>query len=263
MSEVLDGVAAVVLCGGRGSRMGGLTSDRPKPLLPVRGQPILRYILNALRHRGIRRAVLPIGYRGEEIERFVGTFAPGGSLDVLCVPTGEDARISDRLRRILDHLPATGEVLLTNGDTVFDFAFDRAVQHHRAGSRKVTLCTVSIRSQFGLVLRQADRVVGFERNAPISHLAVRGREDLVGLINAGIAVVDLADLRGWLAAGVDERADSFEELYYGERCAAGDAGVYEIEGFWKNFDTAKDLEDAGHPDIAPLLDGLVRSGLAP
>ena len=259
MSDDLADVTAVILCGGRGSRMGSLTDDRPKPLLPVRDRPILRYILNALRRRGVCRVVLPIGYRGSDIVSFVDQADLGGTLDVVTIETGEDTRISDRLRAVLGHLPEAGELLLANGDTVFDFPLGEAVARHRQGGRKVTLCTVSIRSQFGLVLTQGETVVGFERNSPVAHFAVRGREDLIGLINAGIAIIDLADLRAWLAADHDERSDSFEELYYGSRCANGDAASFMIDGFWKNFDTARDLADSGRPEVAAVLDRLARA----
>jgi len=258
MAEVMSDVTAVVLCGGRGSRMGSLTLDLPKPLLPVRGRPILHYILGMLRQRGIGRVVLPIGYKGEEIVRFVEQADFGDDFDVRLVETGENTSIADRLRGVRAHLPTSGEMLLTNGDTVFDFPIDEAVATHRAADRKVTLCTVSIRSQFGLVLAQDGAVIGFERNSPVSHFAVSGRDEQIGLINAGIAVIDLADIHAWLDDRHDERSDNFEELYYGVRCAAGEAGAYRVPGFWKNFDTAKDIEEADRPDIASVLDRLAR-----
>src|SRR5690349_5042163 len=58
---------AVILCGGKGERMGSATRAVPKPLLPLRGRPVLDYIVDNLERAGIRRVVLAAGYLGEQI----------------------------------------------------------------------------------------------------------------------------------------------------------------------------------------------------
>jgi dTDP-glucose pyrophosphorylase len=63
---------AVILAAGRGTRMKGLTDDVPKPMLPVRGQPVLEHILTGLRDAGITDTCLIIGYRGETIRQHFG-----------------------------------------------------------------------------------------------------------------------------------------------------------------------------------------------
>lgn len=63
---------AVLLAAGRGTRMGLLTADTPKPLLPVGGRPILVHILVGLRAAGVREAVVVTGWLGERIEAAIG-----------------------------------------------------------------------------------------------------------------------------------------------------------------------------------------------
>ena len=60
---------AVILAAGRGTRMGALTEELPKPMLPVRGKPLLERNLDRLRQAGFDEAFLVIGYRGETIQR--------------------------------------------------------------------------------------------------------------------------------------------------------------------------------------------------
>lgn len=60
---------AVVLAAGKGARMKSLTADIPKPMLPLKGKPILEHILERLQACGIEEAFLVIGYLGEVIER--------------------------------------------------------------------------------------------------------------------------------------------------------------------------------------------------
>jgi NDP-sugar pyrophosphorylase family protein len=66
-------VIAVILAAGRGTRMGPLTANVPKPLLALRGRPIIEHILTGLRAARIREAVLVTGYLAEQIERHLGS----------------------------------------------------------------------------------------------------------------------------------------------------------------------------------------------
>lgn len=63
---------AVILAAGRGTRMGALTEHTPKPLLCVKGRPIIEHILAGLRGAGVGEAVIITGYRGEQIEAHLG-----------------------------------------------------------------------------------------------------------------------------------------------------------------------------------------------
>lgn len=63
---------AVILCGGLGTRLGPLTRDLPKSLVPVAGKPFIHYQLSLLRHHGVRHVVLCIGHLGQAIRETVG-----------------------------------------------------------------------------------------------------------------------------------------------------------------------------------------------
>lgn len=62
-----------VLAGGRGTRLGGLTRDVPKPLIPVAGRAFIDWPLLQLRAAGFDRVVLSIGYHGHQIREHVGS----------------------------------------------------------------------------------------------------------------------------------------------------------------------------------------------
>lgn len=66
------GLQAVILAGGLGTRLGSLTKDQPKALVPVNGEPFLAHQLRLLRQGGINDVVLCVGYLGEMIEEFAG-----------------------------------------------------------------------------------------------------------------------------------------------------------------------------------------------
>jgi dTDP-glucose pyrophosphorylase len=63
---------AVVLAAGRGTRMRGLTNDLPKPMIGVRGKPVLQYIVEGLREAGVREFLIIVGYRADAVQNFFG-----------------------------------------------------------------------------------------------------------------------------------------------------------------------------------------------
>jgi dTDP-glucose pyrophosphorylase len=63
---------AVLLAAGRGTRMRELTDELPKPMIPVRGKPILLHIVEGLKAAGIERFLIVVGYRAEVVRDFFG-----------------------------------------------------------------------------------------------------------------------------------------------------------------------------------------------
>ena len=63
---------AVVLAAGRGTRMRELTSDLPKPMIEVRGKPVLQHIVEGLRDANVRRFLIVVGYHAETVRNFFG-----------------------------------------------------------------------------------------------------------------------------------------------------------------------------------------------
>ncbi len=63
---------AVILAAGRGTRMRELTADLPKPMIEVRGKPVLQHIVEGLRDAGICEFLIVVGYRGDTVRNFLG-----------------------------------------------------------------------------------------------------------------------------------------------------------------------------------------------
>lgn len=64
---------AVILAGGRGTRLMPLTADRPKPMVDVNGRPFLQYILDDLLSFGVERVLLLVGYKHQVIQDYFGS----------------------------------------------------------------------------------------------------------------------------------------------------------------------------------------------
>jgi UDP-N-acetylglucosamine diphosphorylase / glucose-1-phosphate thymidylyltransferase / UDP-N-acetylgalactosamine diphosphorylase / glucosamine-1-phosphate N-acetyltransferase / galactosamine-1-phosphate N-acetyltransferase len=63
---------AVILAAGRGTRMRELTAELPKPMIDVRGKPVLQHIVEGLREAGIRVCLIVVGYRADAVQDFFG-----------------------------------------------------------------------------------------------------------------------------------------------------------------------------------------------
>jgi dTDP-glucose pyrophosphorylase len=63
---------AVILAAGRGTRMRELTAKLPKPMIKVRGKPVLQHIVEGLRNAGVRDCFIVVGYRADAVRDFFG-----------------------------------------------------------------------------------------------------------------------------------------------------------------------------------------------
>jgi phosphoenolpyruvate phosphomutase len=100
---------AVVLAATRGSQLRELTADRPKCMLDIRGQPLLRRLVSTLRDSGVRTIAVVRGYRKEAVDLPSVTFADNDAFE----STGEIASLACAA----DHL--RGECLISYGDILF------------------------------------------------------------------------------------------------------------------------------------------------
>lgn len=231
---------AIILCGGRGSRLGSITDNMPKPLVEVRGKPILWYTVMNLYHQGFRKFIFPLGYKGEMIRKYT----EGLLCDLYEYPqrwfvdTGEDTPIASRIDQIKKHIPDHSDFFLVNGDTLFDFDIDEMYQKHKDENALVTLSSVEVVAPWGLIHVWDDRVTGFDRERKIRHVG-GGYRGSPGVINSGLAWIN-KDALGLI--DLDDCGD-FETSLYQAVIAEDRCSHYEIKGMWYPIDTQKDLEN--------------------
>jgi dTDP-glucose pyrophosphorylase len=112
---------AVLLAAGRGTRMRELTNELPKPMIPVRGKPILQHILEGLKGAGIERILIVVGYRAEVVREFFGdgaTFGVGVQYVTQVVQDGT-GRVVDLARDFAGSDPfilSYGDILVSPGN---------------------------------------------------------------------------------------------------------------------------------------------------
>ena len=116
---------AVILCGGKGLRMGGLTKKKPKPLLIVHGKPIIWYSISILLKYKFNKIIFPLGYRGKQIKKYILLNFKKYKERFEFVDTGVNSSVSQRMHKIKNHIPEKENFIIINSDTIFKFNLGR------------------------------------------------------------------------------------------------------------------------------------------
>ena len=127
---------AVIMAGGKGTRLREIASDIPKPMVPVCGKPVLAYQLEALKESGITDVILVVGYLGDVIREH---FGDGSALGIHITYYTEDRPLgtAGALYRLKDSLRE--DFVLLMGDLLLSVDFQRMAGFHARCGAKVTL----------------------------------------------------------------------------------------------------------------------------
>lgn len=120
---------AVILAGGRGTRMGQLSNDCPKPLITVGGQPVLFHQLQLLAQYKIQEVTLLTGYLGEQIQTACGD-GSRWNLKISYIQEESPQGTAGALRPLREQMHAP--FLLFSGDIMLNFDLDRLISFHMA-----------------------------------------------------------------------------------------------------------------------------------
>jgi NDP-sugar pyrophosphorylase family protein len=109
---------AVLLAAGRGTRMRELTAELPKPMIPVRGRPILQHIVEGLRDAGVQRVLLIVGYRQDVVRDFFGDGSKFGVQVEYTVQEVQDG--TGRVVELARDFAGADPFVLSYGDILID-----------------------------------------------------------------------------------------------------------------------------------------------
>lgn len=197
----------VIMAGGLGSRMGVLTRETPKPMLPIDGRPVLQIILEQFRRQGFRRFSIAVNYLAECITDY---FGDGGGFGIEIEYLREEKRLGTAgalglFKPLSDH-----PFIVTNGDVLMNEYFGDILDEHRLSAADITLMVRDYEMQvpYGVVEEGDGKVAeivekpvyNFKVNAGVYCLSpkvlhlVPGNNylDMPELFNAAVA----ADLKG-------------------------------------------------------------------
>ncbi|MDQ6782802.1 MAG: NDP-sugar synthase, partial [Actinomycetota bacterium] len=178
-------VRAVVLVGGKGTRLRPLTLTTPKQMLPVGGRPMLERVLAHLDAYGIGDVVLSLGYRPDAfLSAYPGGTCAGVRLHYAVEPEPLDT--AGAIAFAARHAEITEAFLVVNGDVLTDLNVAALIKLHRTRGAEATIALTPVDdpSAFGVVSTDgADRVTAFIEKPPPGQAPTN-------LINAGTYVLE-------------------------------------------------------------------------
>ena len=235
---------AVILAGGKGTRLSEETQGRPKPLVEAGGQPLLWHIMQNYARFGVTDFVVLVGYKGHQIREYFANYwlhqsditfdlaAPNLKIHeirslpwkVTVVDTGLETQTGGRISRIKDLI--SGDFLLTYGDGVADVDINELIREHNASGSIATLTAVQPPARFGALDLKGTRVEGF----------IEKPQGDGGWVNGGYFCLSpkIFDFLG-------DDLSSFEADTLPIIAEQGKLNSYKHSGYWQPVDTIRDL----------------------
>ena len=177
---------ALILAGGKGTRLRPLTVYTPKPVVPFLNQPFLLYQINILRRAGIRDITLSLSYQPDKIEQILGD---GSDFDVNLNFVTEPAPMGTGGAYKFAAESIRETTVVFNGDILTDIDISKIIEFHREKKAEATIVLTPVEnpSAYGLVETEADgRVLRFREKPKPEELAALATNN----INAGIYVLE-------------------------------------------------------------------------
>jgi len=239
----------VILCGGKGRRLDQETEFKPKPPVHIGEKPILWHIMKIYSHQGFTDFILCLGYKGHMIKQYFLNLEEMSSdfiLDLkngrksiltsngrLCariyfVDTGLESMTGARVARIERYIGEDEDFFLTYGDGVADIDLHKLYEYHKKMGKIATITSVRPAYWFGLVELQNGIVTKFDE-----------KPDMKDLINGGFMVLN-RKIFDYLS---EEATCALEQEPLRKLTEEGQLAAYQHNGFWKNMDTQKDVDE--------------------
>ena len=164
---------AVILAGGKGTRLQSVVSDIPKPMAPIGDKPFLEILIHHLANQGIDHVVLAVGYKHEVIQNYFGESWRDVSISyaIESSPLGTGGAV----KAAASHLSGDAFFLL-NGDTFFDVLLvDLGESFEQADFPFVlSLKEVEDQNRYGRVAINDDHITAFEEKQYIDKGYING-----------------------------------------------------------------------------------------
>jgi NDP-sugar pyrophosphorylase family protein len=180
-ADRIDVPDLLVLCGGRGTRLRSVLSNRPKPLAMIGSRPFIEFVIAPFVHQGVGRVILCTGHLGHQFEEWYADHPCAFELIFSreTAPLGTAGAI-----RHASHLITSDTIVVANGDSVCDVDLRKLLARHAETKARATLTLIKAdhRSDAGIVtMDDRHRVTAF---------CEKGASRSGGFHNAGIYVFD-------------------------------------------------------------------------
>src|SRR4051812_40644471 len=234
---------AVIMAGGEGTRLRPLTSNCPKPMLPLANRPMMEHIVGLCKRHGIDEIVVTVAFLANQIRTY---FGDGSAFGVRMVYATEDQPLgtAGSVRNAMDELDE--RFLVISGDVLTDIDLGGILDFHDEKEALATIGLVKVENplEFGIVITKEDGAIERFLEKPT------WGQVFSDTINTGIFVLE-PDVFDFIPEGrpVDFSSEVFPALLEADKPLYG----FTCEGYWEDVGTL-DAYGKAHQDV---LDGKV------
>ena len=195
----------VILCGGKGTRLGVETKTVPKPMVKIDKNPILVHILKLYENYGYKDFILALGYKGIYIKQFFKKRK--SNLKIKLVETGKNSLTGTRLLKLKRYLSEEEDFMLTYGDGLSNQNLKKLVSFHKSHKKIGTMTVVRPPVRFGEVSLKGKNVKKFKEKPQIKSGWINGgffvfnRKFFKFLNTKSNEMLERAPLEIWLKKG--------------------------------------------------------------
>ncbi|MBR2569473.1 MAG: nucleotidyltransferase family protein, partial [Paenibacillus sp.] len=216
---------AVIMAGGKGTRLRPLTLNTPKPMVPLLNRPCMEYIIELLKRHDIHQIAVTVQYLPEVIRNH---FGDGSAYGVELYYAEEDTPLgtAGSIKNAAEFLDET--FIVISGDALTDFNLRQAIDYHKDKDALATMVLTQVDSplEYGVVMTdESGRVTRFLEKPSWS-------EVFSDTVNTGIYVLE-PEILDWIPANCsyDFSLNLFPELLSNNKALYG----YVAEGYWSDI----------------------------
>ena len=213
----------VILAGGFGTRISEYTRSIPKPMIRIKGLPILVHIMKQYSKFGFNEFYIALGYKGNVIRNYFKNKKFNWKINL--VDTGKHTMTGGRLKRLKKYLKGES-FFLTYGDGLSDVNIIKLLKFHKIHKKLITVTAVRPPARFGALKLKGNSVSYFKEKSRMDE----------GWINGGFFVVSgkffnfIKNDKTYLEREPLERVTKLKQL-----------SAYRHHGFWQCIDNIRDL----------------------
>ena len=176
-----------LMAGGKGVRLLPLTKNTPKPLLKIKGTPIIEKIIINFRNQGFKNFIISVNYLGHKIKKYLGK---GDRLKVNIDYINEKKYLGTAgSLSLIDLKETTFPIIVANSDLISEIDYYNLINYHNKKKSDLTICGKNkiFQMPYGEILQKFEKITKIIEKPNISHL-----------VNAGVYVLNKNILRNLL-----------------------------------------------------------------
>jgi mannose-1-phosphate guanylyltransferase / phosphomannomutase len=184
LKEEIRGMKAVIMAGGSGTRLRPLTSNLPKPMVPVANKPMAEHVVNLLKHHGLTDIIFTLHYLPDAIKDYFQDGSEFGCRITYSTEEGRPLGTAGCVKAVQDQLDST--FVVVSGDSLTDIDLTAAVKFHKEKKSKATIVLKRVENplEYGVVITDGeDRIKRFVEKPGASEI-------FSDTVNTGIYILE-------------------------------------------------------------------------